>query len=60
MQHLLTAFTRRTEVNKGQRLQALSAEEVEDIIKQVDANSREIQASYTAAIAKIVYALETL
>jgi hypothetical protein len=60
MRHLLTAFTRRTEVDKGQRLQALSAEEVEDIIEQADADSREIQAGHTAATAKMVYALETL
>ena len=48
------------ENKKGQRLLALTLEEVEDLVEQVDADSCEVQAGYTAAIAKAVYALEIL
>jgi hypothetical protein len=60
IRHLLTAFMQKKENKKGQRLLALILEEVEDLVEQADADSCEVQVSYTAATAKAVYALKIL
>ncbi|KAF2702588.1 hypothetical protein K504DRAFT_465667 [Pleomassaria siparia CBS 279.74] len=59
LRHLLTAFARRNGGGKGQGLHVLSPNEVLNFVDQADADSREMQASYTAATAKAVYALQS-
>ncbi|KAF2709154.1 hypothetical protein K504DRAFT_468350, partial [Pleomassaria siparia CBS 279.74] len=59
LRHLLTAFARRNGGSKGQGLHVLSPNKVLNFVNQAKANSREMQASYTAATAKVVYALQS-